>query len=189
MNRLYIDQLPLPAYQNLDIPIFVKDKNSQYLWGNDFFIQKSLGFQGIRDIYKKEDHDFSWSDFADNLILNDKLLLQNEQTISVNERIIRHDGTAISAVTKKCPLFDHHHKIIGLIGFSLEIPKTTDLLTLSKREYAAILFLSKGFTDKQIAKKWGISPRTVESHIMNAKRKMGVNTRAELIAQFNRNHP
>ncbi len=135
-------------------------------------------------IYHKQDDDFAWHDYAHALQSNDQLLFENRQSLSVREQILRHDGTQVEIVSKKCPLFDNKNKIIGLIGFSIELPTSPMIRMLSKREYAAIVLISQGNTDKQIAKKWDISPRTVESYILNAKRKMNVNSRAELIAKL-----
>lgn len=188
-QKIYLESLPLEAYRSFCIPIFIKNNRSQYLWANDFFIKKSAGLPSIHEIYKKEDHEFAWTDYADELKANDKLLLQSEQTLSVPERILRHDGTYVDIISKKCPLLDKHHRVIGLIGFSMELPKPSCLSSLSKREQSVVLLLSEGLTDKQIAKKWNISPRTVESHVINAKRKMNVMTRAELIAKISRTYP
>jgi DNA-binding CsgD family transcriptional regulator len=55
---------------------------------------------------------------------------------------------------------------------------------LSKREKECVSFLSKGYTDKQIARQLGISPRTVETYLSAAKHKLSIATRAELIAAF-----
>lgn len=189
MQKLYLEQLPLSSYKNLDIPIFIKNKNSQYLWANDFFIKKSLGYQNVAQIYKKEDREFSWFHYADELISNDKFLFQSEETISVTERIMRYDGTYINALSRKSPLYDTSQKVIGLIGFSIGIQKSSEINSLSKREYDALLLISAGLTDKEIAKKWNVSPRTVESYINNAKQKIKVRNRAELIAKFNRSYP
>ncbi len=113
--------------------------------------------------------------------------MQTRKVLSVREKVIRHDGTYITAISKKCPVWDEQLKIIGVIGFSLGISELSVLSALSKREYAVLILLSQGFTDKEIAKKLVISPRTVESHIIHAKQKMNIKTRAELIVIFNRN--
>jgi len=52
---------------------------------------------------------------------------------------------------------------------------------LSKREYEVILQLAKGMTAKQAAGKLSISPRTVESHLENAKNKTSCNFKYELV--------
>lgn len=182
-QKLYLHCLPLHSFQSLDIPIFIKKKNSQYLWANDFFIRKSAGYSSVNEIYNKQDYDFAWHEYADELRLNDRLLFENTQNIIVREHIFRHEGTFVDIVSKKSPLFDNTNQIVGLIGISMELPATSKL-ALSKREYSIVLLMSKGYTDKEIAKKLLISPRTVETHINNAKQKLMVSSRAELIVIF-----
>ncbi|EKD71292.1 MAG: regulatory protein, LuxR family [uncultured bacterium] len=189
MKELYLESLHLNAYKTLDMAIFIKNTKSQYLWANDFFIKKSAGFCSPNEIINKEDHDFIWHDYADELRLNDQLLFEKIECLNVCERILRYEGTYLDVVTKKCPLFDNNKKLIGLIGFSIEVPVSPIIHLLTKREYTLALLMSEGYTDKQIAKKFGISPRTVESHVINAKRKLGVTSRAELIAKICRRHP
>lgn len=189
MKELYFESLQLSAYKKLDMAVFIKNTLSQYLWANDFFIKKSAGLYAPNDIFKKEDHDFAWHEYADALRSNDKLLFEKIESVNVCERVLRYEGTYVDIVTKKSPLFDKHKELIGLIGFSIEVPVSPVMNFLSKREYISVSLMSEGCSDKEIAKRLGISPRTVESHIINAKRKLGVMSRAELIAKICRWHP
>lgn len=50
---------------------------------------------------------------------------------------------------------------------------------LSAREHEVLRLLSDGMTDREIAGALAISPRTVESHVSNLLRKLGVRNRAE----------
>ena len=52
---------------------------------------------------------------------------------------------------------------------------------LSKREKECVYFLSHGCTDRKIANRLNIFPRTVEAHLVSAKRKLNIATRAELM--------
>lgn len=54
---------------------------------------------------------------------------------------------------------------------------------LTPRERAVLERLLKGFSSKQIAKKLGISPRTVEFHRANIMRKLGARNATELVAK------
>ncbi len=188
-QRLYLDSLPLSSYQALDFPVFIKNKQSQYLWANDFFIKKSAGHQSLTEIYHKHDQVFPWRDYADELRSNDKLLFECEQNLSVCERVLRYDGTHVDIVSKKSLLFDNKKRVVGLIGFSLTLPKKPQQVLLTQREYTSVLLMSKGYTDKEIARKMEISPRTVESHLNNAKQKWQVTSRSELIVKFCQNNP
>ena len=188
-NVIYSHTLSLHAYNLIEGPVFIKDKLGRYLWANSFFISRSAGRSSLGEISNKMDTDFPWHSYADVLRSNDKAVLSAQQSQSHYEHIVRHDGTFVNILTRKCPLMDEYDELIGLIGFSIEVPQTNQIALLSKREKECVSFLSKGCTDKQIAKQLGISPRTVETHLSIAKRKLSIATRAELITAFCRAYP
>lgn len=53
---------------------------------------------------------------------------------------------------------------------------------LTPRERQVVEMLATGYTGEQIAQKLVLSPETVQKHVHNAKRKVGAETRAHLIA-------
>ena len=53
---------------------------------------------------------------------------------------------------------------------------------LTPREREVLELLAEGATGEQIADRLVLSPETVQKHVHNAKRKMGAETRAHLIA-------
>ena len=55
----------------------------------------------------------------------------------------------------------------------------SSLSVLSSRETEVLAQLAEGLTDREIADALVISPRTVESHVSNVLRKLGVRNRAE----------
>jgi DNA-binding NarL/FixJ family response regulator len=57
--------------------------------------------------------------------------------------------------------------------------RLTDKLTV--REHEVIRYLASGATAREIGAQLHISPRTVESHIFNAYRKLGVHSRVQLV--------
>lgn len=183
MKKLYKDSLSLQSFQVLDMAVFIKSFKGEYLWANNFFIQKSAGFNSLNEIYRKQDYHFAWHEYSDDLKANDQLLMEGKDCVNVKERILRYDGTCVNIISKKSCLYDKE-KLIGLIGFSIEMPASIIIKSLSRREYDIIYLLAQGQTDKRIGKKLSISPRTVESHINNAKIKLKVTTRAELIVKF-----
>lgn len=182
---LYLDSLPLTAYQKLPFAVFIKNLKGQYLWANDFFINKSAGFNSMGDIYNKQDYYFSWHQYADDLRKNDALLFESGENLSVYEQILRHDGTVVNIVSKKTLLYNDKTHITGLLGISLSLPHPK-AQNLTSREREVLCLLSRGYTDKQTAKKLEISPRTVEAHINHSKQKLGAKTRSELIFKFSR---
>ena len=55
---------------------------------------------------------------------------------------------------------------------------------LSSREQEVLRLLAEGLTDREIAGALAISPRTVESHVSNVLRKLGVRNRAEAAQRY-----
>lgn len=55
--------------------------------------------------------------------------------------------------------------------------------TLTPREHEILALVSTGCTMQQVARRLGISPRTVETHVAKLYRKLGVRTRAQAVAR------
>jgi DNA-binding CsgD family transcriptional regulator len=60
------------------------------------------------------------------------------------------------------------------------------LASLTPREREILQFLSEAGSAPQMAEKLSVSVRTVESHLANAYRKLGVRTREDAISEFAR---
>jgi DNA-binding NarL/FixJ family response regulator len=60
----------------------------------------------------------------------------------------------------------------------------SELGILSSRELEVLAHLSEGLTDREIAESLVISPRTVETHVSNVLRKLGVRNRAEAARRY-----
>jgi two-component system response regulator DevR len=58
------------------------------------------------------------------------------------------------------------------------------LADLSAREEEVLHQLSDGLTDRQIADRLSISPRTVETHVANVLRKLGVRNRSQAAVRY-----
>ncbi len=61
------------------------------------------------------------------------------------------------------------------------------IVSLTKREFQCISSISKGMTYKDAAKAYSISPKTVESYLVNAKSKLQLPTKSQLIKFFQDN--
>jgi two-component system response regulator DevR len=60
----------------------------------------------------------------------------------------------------------------------------SDFADLSAREEEVLHQLSDGLTDRQIADRLSISPRTVETHVANVLRKLGVRNRSQAAVRY-----
>jgi DNA-binding CsgD family transcriptional regulator len=54
-------------------------------------------------------------------------------------------------------------------------------VSISKREFDCLQYIVKNYTLKEIGKHLSLSPRTVETYLNNLKRKLGCNSRSQLI--------
>ena len=62
---------------------------------------------------------------------------------------------------------------------------------LSRRELQIVELVADGLTNRQVASRLGVSPRTVDSHIDHVRNKLGLRTRAQIVRwliEFNRVH-
>jgi DNA-binding NarL/FixJ family response regulator len=79
--------------------------------------------------------------------------------------------------------------LAGLLGMPGPLAEAEALLTeaapaggLSAREAEVVALVADGLTNRQIADRFVLSERTVESHVRNALLKLGLSRRAQLVA-------
>ncbi len=101
---------------------------------------------------------------------------------SASERLIR----GIESVLKGEYFMDSSvsHKVIEkLMEFPEKEAKITDATyeTLTSREQEIMVFLAQGHSNKQIAEKLFISPKTVENHRSNILRKLDLHSTLDLV--------
>lgn len=65
-----------------------------------------------------------------------------------------------------------------------DIEKEERFLALTEREKDVYLLLVEGFTLKETAEQLGITYATVNTHMTGIYKKLGVNSRAELIINY-----
>jgi DNA-binding CsgD family transcriptional regulator len=90
----------------------------------------------------------------------------------------------IEFLTIKMPIYHVDNTLAGVFGISHYQEKRSALpayeMGLTKREIECIYLLLEGHTYKEISKKMGISPRTVESYLNNVKNKLACEGSADL---------
>jgi predicted ATPase/DNA-binding SARP family transcriptional activator/DNA-binding CsgD family transcriptional regulator len=67
-------------------------------------------------------------------------------------------------------------------GDAFSLPSTEELASLSPREREIASLVSEGLTNRRISDRLGISQRTVDTHVGNILRKLGLTSRARLAA-------
>jgi DNA-binding CsgD family transcriptional regulator len=77
-----------------------------------------------------------------------------------------------------------HEAVCALDPRMRPTPEDAHREALSSREREVAALASAGSTNRQIADALGLSVRTVENHVSNALRKLGVTSRAELLRWF-----
>jgi DNA-binding NarL/FixJ family response regulator len=66
-------------------------------------------------------------------------------------------------------------------GMAEQMPAAGPLDALTKRERDILGYIGRGMANKEIAAQLGVSVRTVETHRLNLKRKLGIEGRAGLV--------
>jgi len=67
--------------------------------------------------------------------------------------------------------------------------KTSLALHVTPRQAEILRLIASGLSDKQIASRLGLSPRTIQSHVDRMYLQHGLHKRTALIAAWLRDHP
>lgn len=171
----------LNDYKNLfglDNFIFLINSNKNYV---DYFIFASLLYnKKIVNFYLNqmdilEQFVFDFKNKASKLIAQgerNKLILpetMQSRLGHINKTMSLCDFQAESSMMKS------QHYIINYLGKSIKF---------TKREIECLNLLKSGYTAKEVAIQFGLSPRTIENHINNIKFKFGVNRKPDIIKAF-----
>ncbi|MCL5261427.1 MAG: helix-turn-helix transcriptional regulator [Gammaproteobacteria bacterium] len=160
---------------------------------DDAFVKKLMGKN-----YPKEGYGL-WQKTSRAVMQNNKAL------INMKDFTLNHMGTgeALLLRTSKVPIVDSSGEVVGIVGMSygqnvpehiqqvlkadIALQKIIDadahkniLTTLSSREFECVEYRAKGKPVKQIAQELNLSPRTVETHLNNAKLKTNSATSGQL---------
>ena len=90
----------------------------------------------------------------------------------------RDDAAAALLAEAKCGALDAWavSAVLDAEGLDSEPPPRPAGLT--EREADVLAWVARGLTNKEVAERAAISPRTVQQHTLNIYRKIGVSTRA-----------
>lgn len=101
--------------------IFWKDKNGVFLGCNKHFA-KAAGFSDPSELIGKTDFDMSWHEQAEKYREDDKVVMRVAQPqVDIEDTQTRQDGTEITALVSKVPIFDAKKRVTGVLGIYSDI--------------------------------------------------------------------
>ena len=106
--------------------IYWKDRSGHYLGCNQFsgeFVKK-MGItktSKLSEILGKTDYDLFDKKTAQRYAKNDRIVVNKQKTITVEEVLTLSDGRVVNQLTMKHPLYDEKNKVIGIVGISIDI--------------------------------------------------------------------
>jgi DNA-binding CsgD family transcriptional regulator len=90
---------------------------------------------------------------------------------------LKHDLLAVYSMLKE----DYFSQYLVTLQRSLHSLQSDNLDGLTQRETECILFLSLGYTAKDMADELGLSPKTIQHHLENIKQKLGCRKKSHIV--------
>jgi two-component system, OmpR family, aerobic respiration control sensor histidine kinase ArcB len=107
-TNLFIEKIPCPA--------FIKDINSQFLYGNSLFI-KAAGLNSLTELIGKTDHDMPWKKFAKKYQKDDREVIAKKlPKIDYDEKHQNHLIPPTSVCVSKYPLMNADNEVYAVLG-------------------------------------------------------------------------
>ncbi len=178
----------------------IKDHKSRFVYVNQPFLYynnlpKDYNIEGRLD----SECPAPWSEVADIIQANDSAVMQRQKSVDVlanfihghKEKILQpflgnvapliKDGQSIGIVVraKKLELYSMYHLEQEQPPDTLNFGNPSRLFT--DREFDVVFFALQSFSMKEIAKRLGITPGTVDKHMQNIYQKTGVSALSLLI--------
>lgn len=97
-----------------------KDIYGRYMSCNDT-IARMCGLNSANELIGKTDYEMPWAVNAEQLLHNDREVIEAGQPIRTQERVIDKNGKTLTFLVIKAPLRDEADEIIGTIGSSIDI--------------------------------------------------------------------
>lgn len=156
--------------------IYWKDKNGVYLGGNDN-AAKAVGLRSQAELIGKTDYDLFPQAIADEYRKNDLYVMNNNISITAEEKSISPDGKTMYQLSSKKPLIDEKGVICGIIGNTIDI---TAIKNAEKKLIAAREQAKKNKKNKLIAE--GLADKAKERADSEAEMRRAVTVLAGSIA-------
>lgn len=101
------------------------------------------------------------------------------------EQLLEAIQSAVAGVPLVSPAITH--KLVNILqrpdggARRADLPRGSVLQALTEREYSVLQLVTKGYSNKSVARELGITLSTVKTHLRNIYRKLGVDDRAQVI--------
>ncbi len=168
--------------------VYWKDKKGVYLGNNPYAANRTQqhGYSG--DIIGKSDYDMFSKKLADQFHEEDLRVLHRDHKLILIEGFALFKNAKCSQLTIKKPILNFKNEAIGVLGMTYDLDnlsKNRGNISLTKREIDVLTCLYHGFTQEEMAGKFEISIRTIQSHVEHIKIKLGAKTKSDLIKIVN----
>lgn len=100
--------------------VYWKDANGVYL-GANIHALKMVGLSSPKDIIGKTDYDLFPKRVADDFRENDLEVIKTKEDKVTEEKTISPDGTELTQLSVKRPLFNEEGEVVGVIGNTIDI--------------------------------------------------------------------
>jgi PAS domain S-box-containing protein len=100
--------------------VYWKDLNGVYLGCNQMEA-KLAGLESPEDMIGKTDYDFPWKDIAPILQETDKRIVKTKVPEEIIEISTLSHGRKVVMLTRKSPIYDDKHNVVGIIEVSIDI--------------------------------------------------------------------
>lgn len=174
-------------FDNLESPIFVKNKEGIYTYCNTSF-SKFLGISSQK-IIGHSAFDIAPQNLASIYSESDKLLFEQSTKQEYAATVRRGDLSEVSVNFKKS-VYYNANEVAGFIGTVEVLSQTIESSSiesplsekkLSTRELEILHLLKQGGSVKKIASQLQISPYTVSDHLKSIYSKLGVHSKTEAV--------
>ncbi len=181
--------------------VWAKDKSYRYIYVNENYA-RAAGMDSPHQMIGKTDDQMPWGDLADDFKRGDLDVLNGASRLNSMEKTDTVVGIT-DILVSETQFLDATGKVVGVQGSFVDmtgkqIIKTPGYYDATlQRYYLGIYELGdiyftllqleifkhfvQGKTAAHVAEIMGVSPKTIESHIIYIKRKFGVSTKSELM--------